>query len=67
MAGIAPEVRDNGGGVVGVCIQKTGCGMTGTAFRVGVRVVTRWDVGWGGRLTYGHGAVVATGACSNNI
>ena len=66
MTGIAPEVRDNGGGVVGVGIQKTGCGMTGTAFRVGVRVVARWDVGWGGRLTYGHGAVVATGACSNN-
>ena len=67
VARIAPEVGDNSGSMVGVGIQKTGRGMTGTAFRVGVRVVAGWCIGRGGRLTNRHSAVVATGACSNNI
>ena len=56
VAGIAPVTHNIRAGVVGEGPQKT-CGrMTGTAFRVGIRVGRR------GRLAFRHHAVVATSA-----
>ena len=52
-------------GMVRVSIQKTGRGMTVTAFRAGIRVATALEDG--GRLTSGHRAIVATGASADNI
>jgi len=60
MAGIATEVGDNGGGMVGEGAQKTGRRMTANAIGTGNRMRTRRDVGWSRRLAYGRNAIVTT-------
>ena len=76
MAGVTRYTRTHNvrAGVVGVGIQKTGSGMTVTAFRVGDRVsakLGRFAAGYGfifgGCLTDGYSAVVASRACSGDI
>ena len=67
MTGIAPLTDNGRAGVVWVGIEKTASGMTVTTFRVGDRVIARWRVRWSGRLTHGHGAIVAAGTCPGNI
>ena len=60
MAGITTEIRDHGGGVVGIGTKETVSRMAVAAFNVGIRVRGR------GRLADGHGAVVATGTSTCN-
>ena len=69
MAGITRYTRAHnvGAGMVWVGIQKTGSGMTVTAFRVSDRVGAGWGVSGGWCYTGGHLAVVATGARPGNI
>ena len=58
MAGIATEVRNNGRGMVGECIQETCSRMTGYAVRVGDRMSAGRDVGCSRCLAYGRNAIV---------
>ena len=54
VTGVATEVCDHGGGVVGIGAEETVSRMAVAAFNVGIRVRGR------GRLADRHGAVVAT-------
>ena len=64
MAGIAAVTHNVRASMVGEGIQKTGSGMTVSAFSVGVRVAAALE--GGGRLTCGHSAVVTRCACPGN-
>ena len=69
MTGITRYTRAHNvrAGMVWVRIQKTGSGMTVTAFRVSDRVGAGWGVSGGCCHTGGHLAVVASGARPGNI
>ena len=66
MAGIATEVRNNGRGMVGECIQETCSRMTGYAVRVGDRVSAGRGIDGRRRLTDSSVTVVATAASTRD-
>ncbi len=66
MAGIAAEVRDNRGGVVGKSVQESFNRMTGYAVRVGDRMSAGRGIDGRRRLTDSSVTVVATAASTGN-